>query len=95
LRFLASIGAVLLTFLAGAELEPEVIRTKWKKVTVVGLIGFAAPFIGCAALARYALGWSPSASLLTGLAFSTTSMAVVYATCLKPASTVPNSAKAS
>ena len=83
LRFLASSGAVLLTFLAGSELEPEVIRSKWKEVTVVGLIGFAAPFLGCAALARYALGWSTPASLLTGVALSTTSMAVVYAVMLE------------
>jgi Kef-type K+ transport system membrane component KefB len=83
LRFLATTGAVLLTFLAGSELEPEVIRTKWKEVLVVGLIGFAAPFLGCAALARYALGWTPSASLLAGVALSTTSMAVVYAVMLE------------
>jgi Kef-type K+ transport system membrane component KefB len=83
LRFLASTGAVLLTFLAGAELEPEVIRTKWKEVLVVGLIGFSAPFLGCAALARYVLGWTPSASLLAGVALSTTSMAVVYAVMLE------------
>jgi Kef-type K+ transport system membrane component KefB len=43
LRFLASSGAVLLTFLAGAELDPGVIRTKLKEVSVVGLIGFFAP----------------------------------------------------
>jgi Kef-type K+ transport system membrane component KefB len=82
LRFLASSGAVLLTFLAGAELEPEVIRKKIKEVTVVGLIGFFAPFLGCAAVAHYALGWNPQASLLCGVALSTTSMAVVYAVML-------------
>ena len=40
LRFIASIGAVLLTFLAGAELDPAVIRTKWKEVALVGAVGF-------------------------------------------------------
>ena len=54
LRFLAGTGAVVLTFLAGAELEPAVLRAKWKEVSVVGAVGFAAPFLGCAALARYA-----------------------------------------
>ncbi len=83
LRFLASSGAVLLTFLAGAELEPEVIRRKWKEVSVVGLVGFAAPFLGCAALAYYVLGWDPRASWLGGIALSTTSMAVVYAVMLE------------
>ena len=82
-RFLASSGAVLLTFLAGAELEPGVIRAKLKEVTVVGLIGFFAPFLGCAAIAHYLLGWELQASLLCGVALSTTSMAVVYSVMLE------------
>jgi glutathione-regulated potassium-efflux system ancillary protein KefC len=83
LRFLASSGAVLLTFLAGAELEPEVLKSKLQEVTVVGLFGFFAPFAGCAALAYYVLGWNLQASLLCGVALSTTSMAVVYAVMLE------------
>ena len=83
LRFLASTGAVVLTFLAGAELEPEVLRRKWKEVSVVGLMGFFAPFVGCALLSRYLLGWDARASLLAGVALSTTSMAVVYAVMLE------------
>jgi Kef-type K+ transport system membrane component KefB len=83
LRFLAASGAVLLTFLAGAELEPKVLQTKLKEVTLVGLVGFFAPFLGCAAVARYALDWSLQASLLCGVALSTTSMAVVYAVMLE------------
>ena len=46
LRFLASSGAVLLTFLAGAELDPVIIRKKVTEVTVVGVVGFLAPFLG-------------------------------------------------
>jgi len=83
LRFLAGAGAVLLTFLAGAELEPEVLKKKLNEVTVVGLVGFLAPFLGCAALARHVLGWDVRASLLCGVALSTTSMAVVYAVMLE------------
>lgn len=83
LRFLAASGAILLTFLAGAELEPEVMRKKLKEVTVVGLVGFFAPFLGSAAIARYLLDWNPQASLLCGVALSTTSMAVVYAVMLE------------
>ena len=82
-KFLASIGAVILTFLAGAELEPVVMRRKWKEVTLVGLVGFFAPFLGCAAVARWALGWSAQSSWLAGIALSTTSMAVVYAVMLE------------
>lgn len=83
LKFLASAGAIFLTFLAGAELDPEVIKTKWKEVVVVGLIGFVSPFLGCSAVAYFFLKWNTSASLLAGVALSTTSMAVVYAVMLE------------
>ena len=85
LRFLASAGAVLLTFLAGAELEPKVIRKKWKEVSVVGLVGFFAPFLGCAAVAKYVLGWSSDASLLAGIALSRLPWPSSMLSCLKPA----------
>jgi len=83
LKFLASTGAIMLTFLAGAELDPKVIRTKWREVVVVGIVGFIAPFLGCAAFARFILHWDPRASWLAGIALSTTSMAVVYAVMLE------------
>jgi Kef-type K+ transport system membrane component KefB len=82
-RFLAASGAVVLTFLAGAELDPDVVRVKLTEVSVVGLIGFVAPFLGCAAVAYYGLGWDANASWLCGVALSTTSMAVVYAVMLE------------
>jgi Kef-type K+ transport system membrane component KefB len=83
IKFLASTGAVILTFLAGAELDPEVMRREWKQATVVGLVAFAAPFIGCAAAAHWLVGWSADASWLSGIALSTTSVAVVYAVMLE------------
>ncbi|MFA4873843.1 MAG: cation:proton antiporter [bacterium] len=83
LKFIAGSGAVLLTFLSGAELDPTVLRMKWKEVIVVGTVGFFAPFLGCAAIAHYILGWNHQASLLAGVALSTTSMAVVYAVMLE------------
>ena len=83
LKFLASTGAVVLTFLAGAELEPAVMRRKWKEVSIIGAIGFLGPFLGCTAIARFVLGWSTQSSWLGGIALSTTSMAVVYAVMLE------------
>ena len=83
LQFLASAGAVLLTFLAGAELDPQVMRTKIREVSVIGIVGFVAPFAGGTAVARFLLGWSIPASFLGGIALSTTSMAVVYAVMLE------------
>src|SRR5262249_17233970 len=77
-KFLAGIGAIVLTFLAGAELDPVVFRAKWKEAVSVGLAGFAFPFLGCAAAARWLLGWEVMPSWLAGVAMSTTSVAVVY-----------------
>ena len=81
--FLAGTGAIVLTFLAGAELDPSIFKTKWKEALVVGLAGFFAPFLGCALIARYLIGWEWSASWLAGVALSTTSVAVVYAVMLE------------
>ncbi len=83
LMFLSSTGAILLTFLAGAELDPVVFRMKWKEASVIGLAGFFAPFLGCTAIAYWVLHWSPQASWLAGVALSTTSVAVVYAVMLE------------
>jgi Kef-type K+ transport system membrane component KefB len=82
-RFLAGTGAIVLTFLAGAELDPRVLRRKWKESMAIGLVSFTAPFFGCAAVAYWGLGWSVPASWLAGIAMSTTSVAVVYAVMLE------------
>ena len=81
--FLSGAGAILLTFLAGAELDPVVFRKNWKQASAIGLVSFAGPFLGCAALAYWVLGWDTQASWLAGIAMSTTSVAVVYAVMLE------------
>jgi len=83
IKFLSGTGAILLTFLAGAELDPVVFRERWKEAGAIGLISFLVPFIGCALAARYLLGWEPMPSWLAGVAMSTTSVAVVYAVMLE------------
>ena len=83
ITFLAGTGAIVLTFLAGAELDPVIFRTKWKEATVVGLVGFFGPFLGCTAIAHYVLHWTVRSSWLAGVALSTTSVAVVYAVMLE------------
>jgi glutathione-regulated potassium-efflux system ancillary protein KefC len=82
-KFLAGAGAILLTFLAGAEIDPDAFRRQWKEATAIGLVSFFAPFCGCAAGAYWLLGWGGQASLLAGIAMSTTSVAVVYAVMLE------------
>ncbi len=81
--FLAGVGSVVLTFLAGAELDPETLKRSWKEALGIGLAGFLAPFLGAALLAHLLLGWTPRASWLAGVALSTTSVAVVYAVMLE------------
>ena len=76
IKFLSGIGAIVLTFLAGAELDPAVFKLKWKEAAAVGLASFLFPFLGCAAAAYYVLGWEPMPSWLAGVAMSTTSVAV-------------------
>jgi glutathione-regulated potassium-efflux system ancillary protein KefC len=83
MKFCTGLGAMLLTFLAGAELDPDVMKCKIKEVSIIGLIGFSSPFIGCSLISFYLIGWSMEASLLCGIALSTTSMAVVYAVMLE------------
>ena len=83
IKFLSGTGAIVLTFLAGAELDPVVFRMKWKEAGFVGIVGFIAPFLGCTAVAYYVLHWSVMASWLAGVALSTTSVAVVYAVMLE------------
>ena len=83
IKFLSGTGAIVLTFLAGAELDPAVFRTKWKEACLIGLVGFVAPFLGCTAVAYWVLHWDVRASWLAGVAMSTTSVAVVYAVMLE------------
>jgi len=83
ITFLAGTGAIVLTFLAGSELDPMVFRAKWKEAMVVGLVGFFGPFLGCTAVAHYVLHWPVRPSWLAGVALSTTSVAVVYAVMLE------------
>lgn len=83
LKFLAGSGAILLTFLSGTELDPTAMKKMKKEMLIIGFVGFFAPFIGCSLIAKFLLNWSLKASLLAGVALSTTSMAVVYSVMLE------------
>ena len=77
--FLAGFGAVLLTFLAGAEIEPTSLRRNLRPSLAIGVVSFAAPFIGAFTFALAVPGWSLESAEVAGVALSTTSVAVVYA----------------
>ena len=77
--FLATFGSGLLTFLAGAEIDPESLRRHLKMSLTIGVVSFAAPFVCAFAFAYYVAGWDLHAAEIAGIALSTTSVAVVYA----------------
>jgi len=78
-NFLAGFGAIMLTFLAGTEIDPTVVRKHFKPAVTIGVVGFFAPYLGVLAYARFAQGWSWDEAQIAGISLSTTSVAVVYA----------------
>jgi Kef-type K+ transport system membrane component KefB len=77
--FLAGAGSMVLTFLAGAEIDPVALRGHWKASLSIGFVSFLLPFIGAFAFCKLALGWNLHGAEIGGVALSTTSVAVVYA----------------
>src|SRR3989442_13080992 len=74
IRFLAAFGGILLTFMAGAEVDLGVMKEKARESLLIGGLSFLAPFAGIGLLCRYLLHWSWPASQLAGIALSTTSL---------------------
>ncbi len=79
LSFIGSFAGVVLTFLAGAEVDVPQFRHEWRASVSIGLVSFGAPFVVAGLLAYYALGWNHRQAEIAGIALSTTSLAVVYA----------------
>ena len=79
LVFIAGFASVVLTFLAGAEVDPDDFRERFAASVTIGVVSFAGPFAVATLVALGPLGWSTKASLIAGTALSTTSLAVVYA----------------
>jgi Kef-type K+ transport systems, membrane components len=79
LTFLATFGSVVLTFLAGAEIDPDDLRERFGASLALGVVSFAGPFVVTGLIAWGLLDWTVKASLIAGTALSTTSLAVIYA----------------
>jgi Kef-type K+ transport system membrane component KefB len=79
INYIAAFGAVVLTFLAGTDIDPHVVKRNFGSSVTIGLMGFFAPYLGCLLLARYGLGWPWPQAQIAGISLSTTSVAVVYA----------------
>jgi Kef-type K+ transport system membrane component KefB len=83
INFLAAFGATLLTFLAGAEIDPDSLRRHLRISLTTGIVSFALPFAAAFGFAYFVAGWSLEAAEIAGIALSTTSVAVVYAVMIE------------
>jgi Kef-type K+ transport system membrane component KefB len=79
LTFIGSFAGVVLTFLAGAEVDVPQFRREWRASLSIGLVSFTAPFVVVGLLTYFVLGWNHRQAEISGIALSTTSLAVVYA----------------
>jgi Kef-type K+ transport system membrane component KefB len=77
--FLAGVGSVALTFLAGAEIDPVSLKRHWRASLAIGAVSFFLPFLGALSFCAFVLHWPQHPAEIGGVALSTTSVAVVYA----------------
>ncbi len=83
ISFLAMLGSGVLTFLAGAEIDPVSLKANLRASMVIGIASFLLPFFGCWMFAQFVLGWTLHQAQIAGIALSTTSVAVVYAVMIE------------
>ncbi len=81
--FLAMLGSGVLTFLAGAEIDPRSLRENLRASALIGVTSFAVPFALVWLFAQFVLGWPIHQAQIAGIALSTTSVAVVYAVLIE------------
>jgi Kef-type K+ transport system membrane component KefB len=79
LNFIAKFASIVLTFLAGMEVDPAYMRRRLPASLGIGFASFAGPFVVASLVSYFLIGWTLKASLIAGTALSTTSLAVVYA----------------
>ena len=82
-NFLALLGSGVLTFLAGAEIDPVSLKANWRASVLIGVLSFAIPFAIVWVFAEFVLGWPLHQAQIAGIALSTTSVAVVYAVMIE------------
>jgi len=82
-NFLAMLGSGVLTFLAGAEIDPVSLRANLRASMTIGVLSFLLPFLAVWAFAQFVLGWPLHQAQIAGIALSTTSVAVVYAVMIE------------
>ena len=75
---IAGFGGIVLTFLAGSEVDVKLLKDNFRAAGLISLFSFLAPLAGGFLFCRFLAGWTIPASLVTGIALSETSLAVVY-----------------
>jgi len=93
LDFIAKFASIVLTFLAGMEVDPRYMRDRAKATVTLGVASFAGPFVAASLVSYFLIGWTAKASLIAGTALSTTSLAVVYAVLVERGLTTSNVGK--
>jgi len=83
INFLALLGSAVLTFLAGAEIDPRSLRANLRASGLIGILSFGVPFVVVWLFAQFVLGWPLPQAQIAGIALSTTSVAVVYAVMIE------------
>ena len=72
MEFLAGFGGILLTFLAGAEVDTALLRERLKANILIGVFSFLVPFCAVLAFCRGVEQWTWAASLIAACSLSTT-----------------------
>src|SRR6266498_422350 len=83
INFLALLGSGVLTFLAGAEIDPRSLKANLRVSGLIGILSFGVPFVVVWLFAQFVLGWPLQQAQIAGVALSTTSVAVVYAVMIE------------
>jgi Kef-type K+ transport system membrane component KefB len=83
INFLALLGSGVLTFLAGAEIDPRSLKANLRASGLIGILSFGVPFTIVWLFAQFVLGWPLQQAQIAGVALSTTSVAVVYAVMIE------------
>jgi Kef-type K+ transport system membrane component KefB len=83
INFLALLGSGVLTFLAGAEIDPRSLKANLRASGLIGVLSFGVPFAIVWLFAQFVLGWPLQQAQIAGVALSTTSVAVVYAVMIE------------
>lgn len=83
INILADFGVLSLMYLAGLEIDFDILKKNMKSSVMIGSASFFTPFLAISYITMYFLDYSLQQALLVGIALSTTSIAIVYPLLLR------------